>query len=172
MSIRKRKTKDGYSYDVVVYTSGRKRKCKTVHSKAAAVALEAQLTAERDAQSARDGSLTLKRYIYTMYWPVAVKRLSATSCDTYEQEIRLRIVPSLGHLALRDIDRAAIQSLMVDRCKNSGIARKSIGVGKPVPVPEGLFPGLQFRQPEFLWGQGPAVHLWCSGRSPPVWAAW
>lgn len=133
MAIRKRQLKDGRSvYDVTVYVDNGKRRTKTVNSKAAAIALEAQLTAERDAQSTRDSSLTLKRYIYTMYWPVAVKRLSATSCDTYEQEIRLRIVPSLGHLALRDIDRAAIQSLMVDRCKNSGIARKSIGVLKTI----------------------------------------
>lgn len=67
-----------------------------------------------------------------MYWPTAVKRLSATSCDTYEQEIRLRIVPSLGHMQLREIDRAAIQSLMVDRCKTSGVARSAIGVLKTI----------------------------------------
>lgn len=133
MSIRKRTLKDGRTvYDVTVYTSPGKRRTKTVHSKSAAVALESAWIAERDAVSARDGSLTLKRYIYTMYWPTAVKRLSATSCDTYEQEIRLRIVPNLGHLPLREIDRAAIQSLMVDRCKTSGVARSAIGVLKTI----------------------------------------
>ena len=132
MSIRKRQTKSGYVYDVTVYVHAGKRQTKTVHSKSAAIALEAAWIAERDAKSTHDGTLTLKQYIAKVYWPVASQRLAATSKDTYEQEIRLRINPALGALPLRDIDRAAIQNLMVDKCKSAGTAKKAIGVLKTI----------------------------------------
>ena len=132
MSIRKRQTKSGYVYDVTVYVHAGKRRTKTVHTKSAAIALEASWIAERDAKSTHDGTLTLKQYIAKVYWPVASQRLAATSKDTYEQEIRLRINPALGALPLRDIDRAAIQNLMVDKCASSGTAKKSIGVLKTI----------------------------------------
>ena len=132
MSIRKRQTKSGYVYDVTVYVHAGKRRTKTTHSKSAAIALEAAWIAERDAKSTHDGTLTLKQYIAKVYWPVASQRLAATSKDTYEQEIRLRINPALGALPLRDIDRAAIQNLMVDKCASVGTAKKSIGVLKTI----------------------------------------
>lgn len=132
MSIRKRQTTHGTRYDVTVYVDSNKRQTKTVRTKVEAIALEAALIAERDAQNARGGSMRLESYISKYYWPVAVKRLSATSCDTYEQEIRLRILPSLGKLPLREIDRAAIQVLMVDKCATSGVARSAIGVLKTI----------------------------------------
>ena len=132
MSIRKRQTKHGTSYDVTVYVHAGKRRTKTVHTKSAAIALEAAWIAERDAKSTHDGTLTLKQYITRIYWPVASQRLAATSKDTYEQEIRLRINPALGALQLRDIDRAAIQNLMVDKCASAGTAKKSIGVLKTI----------------------------------------
>ena len=132
MSIRKRQTKHGTSYDVCIYVAPGKRRAKTVHTKAAAIALEAAWIAERDAKSTHDGTLTLKQYIAKVYWPVASQRLAATSKDTYEQEIRLRINPALGALPLRDIDRGAIQNLMVDKCKSAGTAKKAIGVLKTI----------------------------------------
>lgn len=132
MSIRKRQTKHGTSYDVCIYVAPGKRRAKTVRTKSAAIALEAAWIAERDAKSTHDGTLTLKQYITRVYWPVASQRLAATSKDTYEQEIRLRINPALGALPLRDIDRAAIQNLMVDKCASAGTAKKSIGVLKTI----------------------------------------
>lgn len=133
MSIRKRILKNGRSvYDVTIYIDDGKRRTKTVPTKAAAVALESSWIAEKYALSARDGSLTLKAYIYNVYWPVAAKRLAATSLDTYDQEIKLRIIPALGKIPLRDIDRTAIQKLMVDSCKTDCVAKKCIGVLKTI----------------------------------------
>ncbi len=133
MSIRKRTLKNGQSvYDVTIYINAEKRNTKTVSTKAAAVALEAAWIAERNAQSARDGSITLKAYIYNVYWPLALKRLSATSLDTYDQEIGLRIIPALGDIPLKDIDRTAIQNLMVDNCATDCVAKKCIGVLKTI----------------------------------------
>ena len=75
--------------------------------------------------------MTLSAYIDTKYWPDALKRLAATSLDTYDQEIRLRIRPNPGNVDIRDIDRPKIQH-MVDTCKTETVARKAIGVLKTI----------------------------------------
>lgn len=137
MSITPRKLANGKTvYDVCVYmgyTHDGKRDRKKVTCKTLSVAKseEAKLTAMRDAMRGRSGRITLADYIDRYYWPVAVKRLAATSLDTYEKEIRLRIRPHLGNVDIRDIDRGKIQR-MVDNCATSTVARKSIGVLKTI----------------------------------------
>ena len=137
MSISKRKLKSGKTvYDVSVYVNStegkRRREKRTFYSLAEARAHEAAMITRYGSCDGSRGSLELKRYIYTHYWPIALKRLSATSIDTYEKEIRLRIVPALGEMKLHDIDRAAIQTRMVDNCSTDGVARKAIGVLKTI----------------------------------------
>ena len=137
MSITPRKLSSGRTvYDVVVYMGftidGRRdRKKVTCRTLSAAKSEEARLTAMRDAMRGRSGRITLSGYIDRYYWPVASKRLAATSLDTYEKEIRLRIRPSLGTVDVRDIDRQAIQR-MVDKCATSTVARKAVGVLKTI----------------------------------------
>lgn len=126
MSIRKRKLKNGKTvYDVTV-NAGSERLYETAYSKAEARAIEAQLKADYSQREAHRATITLNRYIDSIYWPIALKRLSASSLDTYEKEIRLRIKPTLGKMRLAEIDRAAIQTLMVDRCKTACVARKAV----------------------------------------------
>ena len=137
MSISKRTLKNGKTvYDVVVYTGftidgKRDRKKVTCKTLSAAKREEAKLIAMKDAMRNRSGRITLGHYIDAHYWPVAVKRLAATSLDTYEKEIRLRIRPSLGNVDIRDIDRPKIQA-MVDKVKTETVARKCIGVLKTI----------------------------------------
>lgn len=137
MSIKARTLKDGTTvYDVVVYTGfrpdgKRDRKSITCRTKRAAQIEEARWTAKADAMRGRSGRITLADYIDEHYWPVASKRLAATSLDTYEKEIRLRIRPSLGNVDVRDIDRAKIQR-MVDNIATESVARKTIGVLKTI----------------------------------------
>lgn len=137
MSITPRKLKSGKTvYDVVVYTGftidgKRDRKKVTCKTLSAAKREEAKLIAMKDAMRNRSGRITLGQYIDTHYWPVAVKRLAATSLDTYEKEIRLRIRPRLGNVDVRDIDRAKIQG-MVDKIETESVARKTIGVLKTI----------------------------------------
>ena len=138
MSIRKRKLKNGQTrYDVTVYgkpdSSGKRpRRYASASTRAAAKQLEAAMIAEMQACNAPSGSITLEQYIRLHYWPSALSRLAPSSLDTYEQEIRLRLVPQLGEMKLREIDRAAIQHELVDVCATSGIAKKSIGVLKTI----------------------------------------
>lgn len=137
MSIAQRKLKSGKTvYDVVVYTGftvdGRRdRKKVTCRTLAAAKLEESKLVAMRDAMRGRSGRITLSQYIDGHYWPVAEKRLAATSLDTYEKEIRLRIRPALGNMDVRDIDRTKIQR-MVDAIPTATVARKCVGVLKTI----------------------------------------
>ena len=137
MSIRARKLKDGTTvYDVVVYTGftpdgKRDRKSVTCRTKRSAELEEARWIAKADAMRGRSGRITLSDYVDEHYWPVASKRLAATSLDTYEKEIRLRIRPHLGNLDVRDIDRQRIQK-MVDSIATESVARKCVGVLKTI----------------------------------------
>ena len=137
MSVRERKTKDGRTvYQVrrfMGYTvDGRPdQRSRNFPTKRAAELYDAQLLAEREAMRGRSGRITLSAYIDRYYWPVAVKRLAATSLDTYEKEIRLRIRPALGNVDIRDIDRSKVQR-MVDGCPTATVARKAVGVLKTV----------------------------------------
>ena len=137
MTITARKLKNGKTvYDVCVSTgkdtSGKYvRVYETAYTKADAKRREAELIAEYRALSPRSGSTTLAGYIDTYYWPSALKRLSPTSLDTYDREIRNRIKPILGHMKLKDIDRPAIQA-MVDSCKTAGTAKCAVGVLKTI----------------------------------------
>lgn len=137
MSITPRKLKNGKTvYDARVfmgYTVDGKldRRSITCRTKRAAEIEEAKLLAEKDAMRNRSGRMTLACYIERHYWPVAVKRLAATSLDTYEQEIRLRIMPALGNVDIRDVDRVKIQR-MVDGCATATVARKCVGTLKTI----------------------------------------
>lgn len=137
MSIKPRTLKNGKTvYDVCVFMGynpdgSRDRRYVTLSTKRAAQLEEAKLLAEKDAMRGRGGKMTLAAYIDSKYWPDAQKRLAATSLDTYEQEIRLRIRPRLGNLDIRDIDRVQIQK-MVDNIATESVARKCIGVLKTI----------------------------------------
>lgn len=136
MSITARQLKSGKTvYDVVVYIgnakSGRTRHCETVPTLTIARALEAELKAEQQALASRNGNMTLEQYISHRYWPIAVKRLAPSSLDTYEREIDKRIIPHLGDLKLREIDRYAIQT-MLDAAPTSTVARKTVSTLKTI----------------------------------------
>ena len=139
MSITKRISKRTNKpvYHITVWTppdsdGKRGRVYATASTMAQARAVEAELKAQYSVRGAARDTITLNRYIDSIYWPIASKRLSPTSLDTYDGEIRLRIKPALGKLRLRDIDRAAIQSLMVDNCATYHVAKKALGTLKTI----------------------------------------
>ena len=137
MAIAARKLKDGSTvYDVRVLMGYRAdgkqdRRCVTVRTKRAAQIEESKMIAQRDALRGRSGKMTLAQYVNNRYWPVARGRLAATSLDTYDQEIRLRILPTLGNLDMRDIDRVAIQR-MIDTIPTQSVAKKALGTLKTI----------------------------------------
>ena len=106
----------------------------TCRTKRAAELEDAKLLSERDAMRGRSGRMTLRSYIEHHYWPAASGRLEATSKDTYRREIDKRILPALGNVDVRDIDRQRIQA-MVGGIATYDVARKCVGVLKTPPRP-------------------------------------
>ena len=137
MAISARKLKDGSTvYDVRVVMGHRidgkqDRRSVTVRTKRAAQLEEAKMLAERDAKRGRSGKMTLAQYVDNQYWPVVRGRLAATSLDTYRIELDKRILPTLGNVDMRDIDRIAIQRL-IDVIPTLDVARKTLGTLKTI----------------------------------------
>ena len=135
MAIRPRKLKSGkVVYDITTYgqpdASGKRPRHYThADTLKQAKLIEAELIASC---AAIGGQTTLTRYINEVYWPVTVKRLAPSSCDTYRYTIDKQIIPALGKIPIRDITRAEIQSLLVDNCATSGIASKAVGILKTI----------------------------------------
>lgn len=136
MPITKRVLKDGtVRYDVREYVGFTldgtpDRKSVTCSTLSEARVEQAKIVAMRDARRNRSGRCTLAQYVERWYWP-ATASLAATSRDTYRREIEKRILPRLGNVDVRDIDRTRIQ-MMVDGCATEAVARKCVGVLKTI----------------------------------------
>lgn len=144
MSIQKRKTAKGYSYRVRVQMGfkpdgSRAVESRTFKTKAAAVEWEARMAALASRMASHDGSMTLSDFVERVWWP-SLGSLAPSSRTTYEKELRLRIMPCLGFMRLRSIDRRAIQT-MVDGCATSGVARKAVATLKTI-LNEAMHDGL------------------------------
>lgn len=130
--ISKRKLKNGATvFDVTVEVGRgtRHREKRTFQSLEDAKLYEQ--AEKRKKLRKRSGILTVSEYIDDQYWPIASRRLEATSLDTYEKEIRLRIKPSIGDVLLSDLTRKDIQG-MLDCCATESVARKALGTLKTI----------------------------------------
>lgn len=130
--ISKRKLKNGATvFDVTVEVGRgtRHREKRTFQSLEDAKLYEQ--AEKRKKLRKRSGILTVSEYIDGQYWPIASRRLEATSLDTYEKEIRLRIKPSIGDILLSDLTRKDIQG-MLDCCATESVARKALGTLKTI----------------------------------------
>ena len=136
MSISKRTLKDGrVVYDVQEYVGftmdGRRdRKKVTCRTMREAKVEQAKLVALRDARRNRSGRCTVREYVEMWWWPSA-SRLAASTRDTYEKELRLRILPSIGNMDVRDVGRPQVQR-MVSSCKTKRVAEKALGTLKAI----------------------------------------
>ena len=135
MSIQKRKLKSGKTvFDVthdVTSNGKRTRTKKTFQTLEDAKREEARNQRTKASIRNKLGSLTLGEYIDLCYWPIASKRLEATTRETYSREIDKRIKPILGQKRLDRLDRFAIQE-MVDYSQTKSVARKSLGLLKTI----------------------------------------
>lgn len=131
MSISKRKLSDGTTvYDVREYVGftldgKRDRKSVTCRTLRAAKAEQAKLIAMRDSRRGRSGRCTFADYVDRWWWP-STASLAASTRDTYEKEVRLRLRPAFGNTDVRDITRPMVQR-MVDGCGTRRVAEKALG---------------------------------------------
>lgn len=136
MSIRKRKLKSGKIVYVVQEYVGfttdgkRDRKSITCHSMAEARVEQARLISIKDAKSGRSGRCTFRQYVELWWWP-STSELAASTRDTYEKELRLRLLPAFSHLNIGEITRLSVQH-MVDGCKTKRVAQKALGTLKTI----------------------------------------
>lgn len=136
MSITKRKLKNGKTvYDVSEYigftlNGKRDRKKVTCYSPREAKIEQAKLIALRDARRNRSGRCTFGQYVDEWYW-ASTSKLTASTRDTYEKELRLRLRPAFENVDMRDITRPMVQR-MVDSCETRCVAKKALGVLKTV----------------------------------------
>lgn len=137
MSVKARKLKSGrtvydatleYGYD---RAGNRVRETKTFETRKEAETAERNARSISGALREKSGKLTLEEYINRCYWPITSRRLQATSLDTYEKEIRLRILPNLGDMRLDRIDRYAIQD-MLDSCATESVSKKALSTLKTI----------------------------------------
>ncbi|MBR2881600.1 MAG: hypothetical protein IKB96_04460, partial [Prevotella sp.] len=116
MSIQRRKLKSGKTvFDVthdVTSNGKRTRTKKTFQTLEDAKREEAKNQRAKASIRNKLGSLTLGEYIDLCYWPIASKRLEATTRETYSREIDKRIKPILGQKRLDRLDRFSIQEMV------------------------------------------------------------
>ena len=126
MSIKKRKLKDGTTVYDAILEYGTVDGVRDRRKKTFATLKDAQ-AAEKEAERLRGalrhhGRLRLGEYVERYYWPIASRRLEATSLDTYRKELDKRILPYLGEEYLEELDRLKIQR-MVDGCQTESVGR-------------------------------------------------
>ena len=132
MSITRRRLADGtYVYDVREYVGftldGRRdRKSVTCRTLRAAKVERAKLVALRDSRRNRSGRCTFGDYVDRWWWPTTAG-LAASTRDTYERELRLRLRPAFEAVDVRDVTRPMVQR-MVDGCATRKVAQKALGV--------------------------------------------
>ena len=136
MSITTRKLKDGtVVYDALLEygtANGRRdRQRRTFRTREAAQDAEREAARFRDAMRNRTNRLTLAEYVERVWWPIASRRLEATTLDTYRREVDKRILPNLGGTMLGDLDRQRIQR-MLDACGTASVGRKALGLLKTI----------------------------------------
>lgn len=136
MGITPRKLKSGKTvYDVredVGFTLDGKRdrpsvSCATLKE---AKIEQAKLISLRDARRNRSGRCTFGQYVDMWYW-ASTTNLAASTRDTYEKELRLRLRPAFENVDIRDINRPMVQR-MVDGCKTKRVAEKALGTLKTI----------------------------------------
>lgn len=97
----------------------RDRRSRTCRTKREAERAERELIAA----GRGNGSPTLRGFVDS-YWRPLKAGLAQTSKDSYEQDLRLRILPALGDARLERIDRLAVQR-MIDSCGTAKTARRA-----------------------------------------------
>lgn len=102
----------------------RDRRTRTVATKREATAVEAELTRARDARGGMLRSCTLRQFVDGYWWPMKEASLRQTSLDSYEQDLRLRIMPRLASMELSAVTRADVQA-MVTACGSQSTAKRA-----------------------------------------------
>ena len=102
----------------------RDRRTKTLRTYREAKEQEAEWLDEKKRLKGVLSRMTLGEYVKRFWWPTKQKTLQQTSLDSYEQDLRLRILPRFANVEFDKIDRLAIQK-MINECGSASKAKSS-----------------------------------------------
>ena len=102
----------------------RDRRTRTVPTKREAQALEDEWNEEKRRMRGLLTRMSLGDFVRRHWWPTKLKTLEQTSIDSYDQDLRLRVLPAFGNVDIDKIDRLAIQQ-MINRCGTYSTAKRA-----------------------------------------------
>lgn len=105
------------------WTGKRDRRTLTLPTKHEAKEQEAEWLDEKRRMHGLAGRMTLGDFVRLHWWPTKEQTLEQTSLDSYEQDLRLRVLPHFGNVELDKIDRLAVQK-MINDCGSCSTAKR------------------------------------------------
>lgn len=85
---------------------------------------ERRCMVEKERKGPVSADTTLSEFVDRVWWPEKESSLTKTSLKSYEQELRLRIIPAFGDKNVSDITRLDVQA-MISRCETEKVAKKA-----------------------------------------------
>ncbi len=109
----------GYTWD-----GKRDRPSKTFQTKKEALAQEQEWLDEKRRKHGLVTRITLGDFVRIHWWPTKLNSLEQSSLDSYEQDLRLRILPNFANTEIDRIDRMSVQK-MISNCSTYSTAKRA-----------------------------------------------
>ena len=109
-------------WQVDVRVAGRRRRC-SFSTEREACSEERRLLVARDGAASTVRDVRLDEFVAAVFWP-SRRRLRDDTLKGYSRDLRLRILPALGWMRLRDVDHLAVQR-MLSGCPTGKVARNA-----------------------------------------------
>ena len=106
------------------YRGRRDRRSDICATEREALKLEARLKAEAERLHGKSDRATFGDFVRDLWWPEKLDSLAQTSLDSYEQDLRLRLMPAFDRTQLADIDRFGVQR-MLNGCSSAKTAKRA-----------------------------------------------
>ncbi len=121
------------------------RRSRTCRTRKEAKEAEMELLNEKDMMDGNLSASTFGGFVEGFWWPMKSSCLRQTSLDSYEQDLRLRILPALAAKDVASITRMDIQS-MVTSCGSESTAKRARDLTRAI-LNEAVSAGLIDRNP-------------------------
>lgn len=102
----------------------RDRRTRTFKTKKEADAQEAEWLEEKRRRKGLTTKITLGDFVRIHWWPMKLNTLEQTSLDSYDQDLRLRVLPHFENVEIDHIDRISIQQ-MINDCGSHSTAKRA-----------------------------------------------
>lgn len=108
----------------VTWDGKRDRRTKTFRTKKEALAQEQLWNDEKRRMHGLVTRITLGDFVKLYWWPTKLSTLEQSSLDSYEQDLRLRVLPCFAHIEIDRIDRMSVQK-MISSCDTYSTAKRA-----------------------------------------------